>query len=134
MGIIFGNYLGVYAALSIVNPVLCIFGNNAKESQIAVRGNGSLYLRSNGGNVVLGIGSAYLGYVDKSLSYGEKDLVFKREHGSFCNEKGADVSELTTYSKGDANKFSVSIGLGGSSDWSLKEAIRKAANRVEVAN
>lgn len=113
---------------------MCIFGNNAKESQIAVRGNGSLYLRSNGGNVVLGIGSAYLGYVDKSLSYGEKDLVFKREHGSFCNEKGADVPELTTYSKGDANKFSVSIGLGGSSDWSLKEAIRKAANRVEVAN
>ena len=63
-----------------------------------------------------------------------EDLVFKREHGSFCNEKGADVPELTTYSKGDANKFSVSIGLGGSSDWSLKEAIRKAANRVEVAN
>ena len=121
--------ISIYTNLSISEPVFCIY-----EAKHVMLNKGTLTLRAQDqGHVVDKVGTPRLGFVDKSLAAGDNDLIFKRSEGRLRNQAGKNIRQLTSYDKGDANKASVSIPVGGTADWSLKESIQEAANRPQVA-
>lgn len=132
-GIMFRKGLTINVNTTITAAGSCILGMD-KEPWLESDQPLCLSTGEQGGSVIAGVSSMYLGTIPKSMGRNGKDLIYKRKPGEFVDQDGHKVRKLEIGKSGRGKDYiAISMKSNDTKDWVLSERIKSLENMPKIA-